>query len=229
MTSERRYSEDEVSQILDRATEPGADPTSGEGVAADGPAAGLTLSELHQIGDEVGIPKSVITRAATSLERSEASAPPVKRFMGAAIGVGRTVELPRPLTEAEWNRLVVDLRETFDAKGKIQQDGAFRQWTNGNLQALIEPTESGERLRLRTTKSSAYSTMGMGGLFTLVGGGGLLTGLGGSLEEVVVLAAMGVGGLVLHLGSRISLPAWARTRASQMEAVIERLTESVGE
>jgi hypothetical protein len=230
MTTERRYSEDEVSEILDRATETDADSAhaaeSGAG-SSDGPSGGLTLAELHLIGEEVGIPKAVITRAATSLDRSPPGAAPVKRFMGAAIGVGRMVELPRKLTEAEWNRLVVDLRETFDAKGKIQQDGDFRQWTNGALQALLEPTEQGERLRLMTTKSNAYSMMGMGGLFSLIGAGGLFTGLGGSLEEVVVLTAMAAAGLVLHFGSRFSLPAWARTRTRQMEAIIERLAENV--
>jgi len=30
-------------------------------------------------------------------------------------GVGRTVDLERRLTDAEWDQLVVDLRETFDA------------------------------------------------------------------------------------------------------------------
>ena len=70
MTSERRYSEDEVSAILDKATDVDA-----SGAAGDGSAGGLTLSELHQIGDEVGIPKAVITSAATSLDRPDSSAP----------------------------------------------------------------------------------------------------------------------------------------------------------
>jgi hypothetical protein len=228
MTTERRYSEDEVSEILDRATQTdSAHGAEAEVGSREGASEGLTLGELHLIGEEVGISKAVITHAATSLDRSPPRAAPVRRFMGAAIGVGRTVELPRKLTEAEWNRLVVDLRETFDAKGKIQQDGDFRQWTNGALQALLEPTESGERLRLMTRKSNAYSMMSMGGLFSLIGAGGLFTGLGSSLEEVVVLTAMGAAGLVLHFGSRFSLPAWARTRTRQMEAIIERLAESV--
>ncbi len=66
MNSERRYTEDEVGKILDRAT--AADSTRGPG--SDG-SIGLTLRELHEIGTEVGIPEEVITQAATSLDRPE--------------------------------------------------------------------------------------------------------------------------------------------------------------
>jgi hypothetical protein len=224
MTPERRYSDDEVSKILDRATETHVERASG-----DGPAEGLSLSELQQIGDEVGIPKDAIRSAAASLDRPAASSAPEQSFLGARTGVGRSVTLSRALTEAEWNRLVVDLRETFGAKGTIKQEGAFRQWTNGNLQALVEPTDGGERVRLRTRKGSAYSFMASGGLMACVGAGGLLGGLGGSPEEIMVLAAMGAGGLVLHMGSRLSLPAWAHTRARQMEDIINRLTTNLDE
>jgi hypothetical protein len=224
MTSERKYSEDEVAEILDRATETHVERASGTG-----PSEGLSLSELQQIGDEVGIPKDVIRSAAVSLDRPAANPTPEHSFLGARTGVGRSVTLPRALTEVEWNRLVVDLRETFGAKGRIEQDGAFRQWTNGNLQALVEPTEDGERVRLQTRKGSAYSLMASGGLMAFVGAGGLLGGLGGSPEEIIVLAAMGAGGLVLHLGSRLSLPAWARSRAGQMEDIINRLTTNLDE
>jgi hypothetical protein len=184
---------------------------------------------LHQIGDEVGIPKDLITRAATNLDRPPMAPAPTRKFLGATTGVGRTAYLPRPLTDSEWNRLVVDLRETFNAKGVIQEHGAFRQWTNGNLQALLEPTENGERLRLQTTKGSAYPVMGAGALLSVVGTLNLFLGAASNLREMTAFAVLAVGGLVLHLGSRLSLPTWARTRAGQMEGIIARLTASVDE
>ena len=42
----------------------------------------------------------------------------------------------------------MDLRGTFDARGSVREDGFFRPWTNGNLQALLGSTESGHRVRL---------------------------------------------------------------------------------
>ena len=95
MTSERRYTEDEVSRILDRATE--VDSARGPGA---GGSTGLTLRELHEIGKEVGIPEEVITQAATSLD-PEPKPATTQTFLGQTIGVGRTVDLPRPLTDKD--------------------------------------------------------------------------------------------------------------------------------
>src|SRR5437870_10699022 len=96
-----------------------------------------------------------------------------RRFLGLPIGVGRSVDLDRALSDPEWERLVADLRDTFDATGRMRQDGAFRQWTNGNLQAVLEPTDIGHRLRLRTGKGDAVAFL-MGGLAI----GGLAAAMG---------------------------------------------------
>ena len=148
MSTERRYTEDEVDSILDRATE------AQTSRASNGPqGTGLTLRELQEIGREVGISEEEITRAATSLDHPTPVPTPDRRFLGQTIGVGRTVDLPRPLKDEEWHRLVVDLRETFDAKGKLGDDGPFRQWSNSNLQVFLEPSGGGQRLRLRQQRA----------------------------------------------------------------------------
>ncbi len=222
MDPERRYTEEEVSEILDRATEAQLTrtPTGGGG-------AGLTLAELKEIGQEVGIPEDVISSAAASLDRPRPAVIPQPKFLGQNIGVGRTVDLPRRLTDTEWNRLVIDLRETFNAKGKISGEGAFRQWNNANLQALLEPTESGERLRLRTVKGNARTFQGMGAAFmsaSLVIGVMSVLGLVADPSQAVTFGLMGAA---FFLVSRVTVPAWAKTRARQFEDVIERVTHSV--
>ncbi len=226
MDATRRYSEDDVAEILDLATS-----TQSSGLRSPPAAAGMTLAELQDIGREVGIPTDLITRAAASLERTGGAPSPQRSFLGATIGVGQTVDLPRTLTDAEWNRLVVDLRETFDARGKIREEGAFRQWTNGNLQALLEPTEAGERLRLKTVKSEATAFLGAGALMvgaspiayalSILAGGTVGLGVG----EAVTLAVVGA---LLHGSARLRLPRWAGTRRHQMESVIERLIATTG-
>ena len=222
MNAERRYTEEEISEILDRATEAHTDRSqTGAG------ATGLTLHELHEIGREVGIPDEVITRAATSLDRPTAEATTKETFLGLTIGVGRAVQLPRRLTDEEWHRLGIDLRETFNAKGKISDEGPFRQWTNSNLHALLEPTEHGERLRLRTLKGNARVFQGMGADVIALGGGmgiASMLGLAGDPKDLVVLGVMGA---VFFLSSRLTVPAWARTRTRQFEEIIARLTHSV--
>src|SRR5437867_4957219 len=153
---ERRFNEAEVAAILERASraEPGSEHQRPAGE-------GMTLAEIEDIGREVGITPEVIREAASVVGRGGVAT--ARHFLGLPLGVGRTIELDRTLTDDEWERLVVDLRETFDARGTVRRDGSLRQWTNGNLQALVEPTATGHRVRLRTVKGDARTLL-MAGL-----------------------------------------------------------------
>ncbi len=229
MTHDRRYSEDEVAQILEAATEAREEGDRslprGDGVPSQGD--GLTLAELQDIGREVGIPGESIELAASRLG-SAAASPPVK-FLGKPIGVGRTVHLDRPLSDREWAIFVADLRETFDAQGRLRQEGAFRQWTNGRLQALLEPTDSGERLRLRTAKTGARASLIVGVTMSTLGAGVVaLSSLASG--GVSILGLFGLANLLggLSIGSRwLRLPRWAATRERQMEEVSDRLVAAL--
>lgn len=217
----RRYSESEVQEIFERATE-----VQAKGGGARKTRDGLTLEEVQEIGREVGVSSDLIEAAARSLDRTGSGPREKKRFLGVPIGVGRTVELPRSLSDDEWHRLVVDLRQTFDARGKVREEGRFREWTNGNLQALLEPSESGERLRLRTEKGGAKPGLGVGA--GMLGGGALfsllylLTGgeVGQDPESMTTLILVGAVFLAVNL---FRLPPWANTRERQMEAIAARV------
>jgi hypothetical protein len=218
--TERRFNEAEVAAILEKAAE--AQHTGSRQLPS---GEGMTLAELQTIGSEVGIDPRLVAQAAHALDKG--GRPTARRFLGLPIGVGRTIDLGRKLSDAEWERLVVDLRETFDARGNIRQEGSFRQWTNGNLQALLEPTPTGHRLRLRTVKGDAVSWI-TGGLFSVgvsaaayvamalrdVGDAGNFTGL-------AFLSAIGV---MMFGAGALRLPGWARLRRRQMEQIADRLT-----
>jgi hypothetical protein len=215
---DRRYSEDEVAAIFERASE--AQQTARRQLA---PGEGMTLADLQAIGGEVGIPPELIAQAARSMDHAGSPASP--RLLGFPIGVGRTIELDRRLSEKEWERLVVDLRETFDARGRVSADGRFRQWTNGNLQVLVEPTPTGDRIRLKTVNGNAMTLMNAGlagiGVAAVVM---LVSRLGGwdpgTIRGVTLLATLGVG--IFGVGA-LRLPGWARLRRRQMEGVAARL------
>jgi len=217
---ERRFTEAEAAAIFERAAS--AQQSEPQQVS---PSEGMTLAQLQAIGQEVGIPPALVARAAGSLDSTGRSASRV--FLGFPIGVGRTVDLPRRLTDADWERLVVDLRETFDARGAMRSEGPFRQWTNGNLQALLEPTATGHRLRLRTIKSDARLLMTAGiGMVASSGAVAIAAGIAGRLasgdaiSNVAMLGVLGIG--VFALGA-LRIPGWARLRRRQMDAVAERL------
>jgi hypothetical protein len=219
--TERRFNEAEVAAIFRQASE--AQNQTSEGLLPSGE--GLTVAELQAIGREVGISSDQITQAAQLIERGGNATS--RQFLGFPIGVGQTVDLGRKLSDEEWERLVVDLRETFHARGTLRKDGSLRQWTNGNLQALVEPTEIGDRVRLRTTKGDARSAMAIGlGMFG-VSTAGLIavtmqaaTATGGTLTYLSLFAGMGIG--MFGFGA-LRLPSWARERRRQMSEIAGRL------
>src|SRR6266550_1108504 len=216
--AERRYNDKEIAAIFRAAAEAQQNPP--HDVPRD---EGLTLADLQAVGGEVGIPSEAVARAAQALDvRLDAKS---RTFLGLPIGVARTVNLNRRLTDEEWERLVVQLREVFNARGRTRSDGALRQWTNGNLQVLLEPTETGHRLRFGTVHGGARAAIGMG--FAVLGVTATVaisSALGGTLAEAIpgiaLLAAAGVG--IIASGA-LRLPRWARLRERQMEALATRV------
>lgn len=219
---ERRYSEEEVAKIFERAAE---NQQSTKRQLA--PAEGMTLADLQEIGRDVGISPALVAEAAKSLDTPKSQHS--RHLLGLQIGVGRTIELGRRLSPAEWDRLVVDLRETFDARGVVKSEGNFKQWTNGNLQALVEPTATGDRVRLQTIKGSARSAM-VGGL-ALLGTASVMTLInsvtgGPASQSLGMILAFALGGLAMLGIPVVQLPAWARERRLQMEGIASRLAAS---
>jgi hypothetical protein len=224
--AERRYSEAEMASIFENAADAEA-----AGRRASGTPEGMTLAQLQEIGREAGISPEAVAQAARMVEQR--GRPVSKRWLGLPIGVGRTMELGRRLDDREWEDLVVDLRETFDARGRVSVQGSFREWTNGNLQALLEPTSNGQRLRIRTVKGSAQSLILAGvamagaavvmALVTVIPRGGTLAEALLGIAPLMTMAAglLGVGAL--------QLPSWARLRARQMDDVLARLAQTVNE
>ncbi|HEY9226188.1 MAG TPA: hypothetical protein VIP11_06050 [Gemmatimonadaceae bacterium] len=221
---ERRFSESEIQAIFQRATE----ATPVEQPHASASSEGMTLVELQEIGREAGISPEQIARAAKSLDVVSQREP--RRVFGLPMGVERTVELDRQLSEQEWERLVVLLRETFNARGRVASEGSLRQWTNGNLQALLEPTANGQRVRLRTFKGNAPPRMvvvvGMLGLALTGIAAAVMRGALGDTGMVAALATLGAMGATMIGTTIASLPRWARQRAEQMESIAERLEEN---
>lgn len=222
MDDQRRYSGDEIERIFERALTR-ADSERRVPHGNDG----LTLAELQAIGEEVGVPRARIAAAASALDRAPAGAQ-LRRTAGLPLQVGLTAPLTRAPDDAEWERMVADLRETFGARGRVDRQGGLRQWTNGNLFALVEPGPDGPRLRMGTRKGSAQPLLLGGsfmlGLATLLLALGIFIGVDG--PAVLMLGAIG---LVLLAVAAVPLPAWAGERQRQMEEVAARWTARLAE
>jgi hypothetical protein len=210
----RRYDDREVAAIFRSAAEgpssPEQQPSRDEG---------LTLAELRAIGREVGLDESAVERAAMTLDLRVARSD--RSLLGLPIGVGRSVDLGRRLSDEEWERLVVRFREVFQARGHTRAEGSLRQWTNGNLQVLLEPTETGQRIRFATMHGAARSSI-MLGLAAWVVAGGIALGMAGGMAVgnatggFTFLGGLGLGFIANGV---LRLPRWARTRRRQMDAL----------
>jgi hypothetical protein len=217
--TERHYSEQEVEAIFRAAAE-----GSSSAPLPAGHGEGLTLRDLQAIGREVDIAPEAIARAAQSLEH--ARVPAVARsFLGFPIAVERTVALPRRLTEEEWELLVVELRRVFGARGTVRAQGSLRQWNNGNLHALLEPTPTGHQLRMGTLKGDARASVAAG---TLMMGASAVVGIMDAAQGTLASAgtaivALATVGAALVANGALRLPTWARRRQQQMDGIVERL------
>src|SRR5205085_1875882 len=116
--TEREYDEDEVREILDLAVT--LEQSGRPAVASTG--RGMTLTQIQEIGREAGVDPARIQEAARSLA-TRGDALPRRTSMGMPVSVGRVVPLRRALTDHEWELLVVELRETFGARGRLAQNG----------------------------------------------------------------------------------------------------------
>jgi hypothetical protein len=218
VTRERRYDDEEVRKIFDAAARPGE-----AAVSSGSPPDGMTLAELQDIGAEVGLSPERVARAAATLE---SAATPVTRRkqLGLPVAVGHVTELPRAPTDHEWDLLVSQLRETFGAHGKVSRNGAIREWTNGNLHAYVEPTESGHRLRLGTLNGRGVALNFGGVVFgSLAAATAVVRTLSGSLlEDPSVLIMFGGMAAAALLTNVIRLPGWAGRREDQMRQIAAR-------
>jgi hypothetical protein len=220
---DRRYDDDEVAAIFQKAAE------GQETLPRHAPqGVGLTLADLQEIGREVGIAPEAVAQAAQSMDLGGRAVS--QTLFGLPFRVERTVALDRNLTEEEWGHLVVQLREVFNARGTVSASGSLRQWTNGNLQALLEPTATGYRLRLRTVKGSARTSMAAGfavlGVAAAVAISAATAGqLGHAVPGIALLSVLGLG---MWGNSALRLPAWASRRQRQMEIVAADLVRLTG-
>jgi len=220
---DRHYNEDEVAAIF-RAAAEGSESRTLPGGRADG----LTLHDLQDIAREVGISPTAVSRAAQSLDRPRSAAVP-QTFLGLPIAVERTVALDRNLTDTEWELLVVQLREVFRARGTVRAQGSMREWSNGNLHALLEPTPTGYQLRLGTFKGNARASTAIGtlmlGMSAVVGF--VVASHGTIADAAPSIASLGTIGAVFLANGVLRLPSWARLRRRQIDDVAAQLTRTM--
>jgi hypothetical protein len=217
---ERRFNESEVAAIIETATnwkEPGRQPVaSGDG---------LTLGQLQDIGREIGITPDVMAGAADAVK--DVGTTEIRRFLGLPLRIERNVKLRRRFSEEEWEQVVADLQEIFDAAGVLTEDGSLRQWSDGHLEVVLEVNAITQRIRLRTFKGRALVLTGAGsgicgGALGALGST-LLSGTPPDMRLVTILAMVAAAGATIVAATAFGLTSWARRWDKQMSKVAARV------
>ena len=227
MSNERRYSEKEIAEIFHLASKEQESWRKNQSLSE-----GLSLSELQQIGEESGITPEFIAQAAAALENNTGFFESESLF-GFPLAVSNKILLPRKLTEDEWERLVVDLRETYQKEGAITRDGSFLKWTDGDISVLAEPTGTGYQLRMTTApqrKGATKFVLGLGVAVVLIS---LIFWVQVFFLGKVQWSTIAPGLFFLVIGMLplfplFFTPKWAERHRTKMEGIAKRLQERIG-
>jgi hypothetical protein len=218
MSDTRRYGDDDIRKIFERAGS-----SEGTKPRTDISSEGLTLAELQVIGEEVGLSPVRIAEAAATL--SIPSATERRNRLGVPVSVSRTVLLARLPVDYEWELLLTELRSTFGVLGKDGSKGNIREWTDGTLFAVIEPTETACRIRCGSSRPGAVLLNGAGFALILAAATMLLAMImTDDLTAARALLPLTIGaagvGTILYNGNR--LKRWADKCAAQVDYIVNR-------
>lgn len=210
MDAERRLNDDDVALVLRRAGEMTAER-------------GMTVSQIQEIAHDVGLSSDAVRQALVEAASGALRPATLERSLGVTTGLRKDVMLPGALDDAGWDVLVSMLRSTFNAPGKESRTGVVREWRNGRLRFAVEPIAYGHRLRMSTDKEGALrAPLLLGG--TLLGEAVLCLSLASDPKLVAIGGVLAVIGSLAVAWPFISLPKWAKARATQFDAVAREAT-----
>jgi hypothetical protein len=233
MTDEptRRFDEDEVAKILERATE-----LHREEPTAPGRSGGLSLEELEEIAGEAGIDRRHLQRAV--MEVSAGRDPGwSSRFLGADPTVALETTVPGEMAEEDFERVIGVIRHHAPEHGQPSLLGRSLTWRSESsdqsrtLQVTVTARDGATRIRVEERLQKLAGGIFGGGLGGFGGGLGFGVGLPVGLEVLGSVAAavafpVGVIGLT-WLGARAVFRRVVRTRRKAVAALMEGVVQEV--
>ena len=203
----RRYSEEEVSEMLKHATDLQAEETG----SRPGSSGGMTLAEIQEIASEVGIEPRHLQTAAARLDHPEPSGLGVALAGGPlVVSVERVV--PGEMREDDFARIVPDIQRVSTGHGNATLVGSTLTYSaeTGQKQRTLQvvvSSQDGQTLIRAEERLHGLAGALFGGL---VGGGG--TGLGIGMGVPLGLEALGSTFLAFAIPATIITGCYALAR-----------------
>jgi hypothetical protein len=226
----RRYSDQEVERLLDRATELQRELWGAEG--------SLTLLELEEIALEAGIDPQLLRRAATELD-SGGRGPPSRwsGVMGAAPTILFERTVPTELSAAGLESIVVEIQQAAGVLGQPSLVGNTLTWRSRtpnntrSLQIVVASRKGETYIRVEEELNQLAGAL-FGGLMGGVGCGvGFGVGMGvgfGVLGSALFAFTFPAGAIAAsYLAARTAFSTQAGARRRALEDLVERLADAV--
>ena len=217
-SAERKYSEQEVEEILEKAVE-------GDPAKALAGLDGMSLTELKAIGAEVGIEPERIESAARSLVRPPAFE--ANPLVGGPTAFDYEVRVPGEIPQGRLSEVVALIRRITGKPGTLSELHGTLEWhadgDMGSRWVTVSPNEGHTTIR-------ASARLGQGALLSLIP-----TAIAGATALIPVLNAPSADGnplalvlipgvLALYLATRGLWSRHARKEANRLHQVVEELS-----
>ena len=224
----RRFDDQEVSHILERAAElqhrePLTPPET----------SGMTLAELEQVATEAGIDPQHVRNAAAALEHDAVtSGLSGVGLLGAPLRLELERTVDRELTPGAYEELAETIRNTLSAPGHVSTLGKSFEWHSANpqrgLRVTITPRAGRTVIRIEERFGNLLGGL-MGGIVGGLGGGGggaAIGVIGGALHQIGLgLAAAGVLVVGSFLLARTIFRNVVHRRARELGRLLDALVE----
>lgn len=218
------FSDDEIRQILARAAARQNDSEQRQ----LGERSGITLGALQEIARDAGLDPLHIEAAASDVLLRRDTVP-VKTRLGFPTELRAQRLVGSGVSDAEWERIVVDLRRTFRSSGTVSQFGPVREWISGNeasgsaVHIRLEPADGGTRMTInQSTKMMSQLVYGMAGAFGSMGAFfAILVAVLGTLPIFLPLFFL-VLGVLFGLGGWGVYRSWVPRQEEKFRTVLDR-------
>lgn len=212
----RKYGDDEVQEIVRRATE----------LEATNPTGAMTMGGVEAIAREVGLAPELVREAARSL-RTPSSAPVLDnpqrwaKLIGGPTSLGFERIIEGELPETAFPDVVDEIRRTMQHVGQVSQLGRSFSWVMTRTAGRTRDVEVSVSVRHGFTRINVRENLGpiIGATF-----GGIAGGVGGGMMGPII--GVTVGGLGLAPIAILGIiPVWLGSVYGLARTVYKRTTK----
>lgn len=226
MPSSRRYNDQEIGALIQRATE--LYEASGRHEE------NLSLDEVEQIAQDLGVPVEYVRAAAVEMAGGDSQLSS-KNVLGFPF-VERITDLyDAEISDEQWEDLIMEMRR-LEGSGTITVEGSIREWKK--VIQDMNTTLAGTRLTARTkngqtiielqkfSNGAASVSYILALILGFVAAGSMMDGSG--LATPIIFSVAASGGLGALGLTRLVLGAWSRRQRSRLEWVAHQVRSVLG-